>query len=392
MTRAECGVRRVKMINDNCKSGLIYTNKSKKIRILEVINSLYAGGAESLLKNFLIEAKKYDDFEIEVCTLYSRNTFGEELTNNAIKIHNLNLHFKYDPIGVFKILNVIKRGNYDIVHVHLFPADIFVAISSLFLPKRIKFVFSEHNDYNKRRSIKFFKVIDGFTYSRYDKIVCVSKQVEKALIRWCPGTAHKTIVIKNAIPVSDRLNFKANKYYDIIFVGRLEKQKGVDVLLKANQILKEKYHRKLRVAIVGDGSLRNYLKKLSIQYDIDESINFLGVRKDVLEFMRKASIFVLPSRWEGFGLVLLEAMSVGVPVIATKVGGIPEIIEDSKDGILVEPENPTELANTILKLLDDEKLRDRLSRNAFQKVKMEYSIEKYAKTMLEFYRDLLSGA
>ena len=366
-----------------------YKSEEGRIKVLEVIDSLYAGGAESLLKNFLIEAKKYNDFEIEVCTLYSRNIFEEELANNGIKVHNLSLSFKYNPIGVFKLLNVIKRGNYDIVHVHLFPADIFVAISSLFLPKRIKFIFSEHNDYNRRRSIKFFKVIDGFTYSRYDKIVCVSKQVEKALIKWCPETACKVIVIKNAIPIKDKLNFEREKLYDIIFVGRLEKQKGIDILFKAIQILKEKYHRSLRVAIVGDGSLMNDLKELALQYSINEYIDFLGVRKDVLELMRKSLVFVLPSRWEGFGLVLLEAISVGTPIVATKVGGIPEIIEDGKDGILVEPENPEELAKAILRLLSDVNLRSLISSNAYKKVKEEYSIEKYTKTLLGLYEGLV---
>jgi len=376
------------MKNNYCyESRLPYTNQSKMVRILEVIDSLCVGGAESLLKNFLIEAKKYNDFEIEVCTLYSRNIFEEELSNNGIKIHNLNLGFKYNPIGVFKLLNVIKRGNYDIIHVHLFPADIFVAISSLLLPRRIKFIFSEHSNYNRRRSIKFFKVIDGFTYSRYDKIVCISKQVEESLIMWRPETARKTIVIKNAIPISNRLNFKVNKYYDIIFVGRLERVKGVDILLKAIQILKEKYYRSLRVAIVGDGNLMEDLKKLALQYGINEYIDFLGVRKDVLELMRESSIFVLPSKWEGFGLVLLEAISVGVPVVATKVGGIPEIIEDGKDGILVEPENPEGLANTILRLLDDNGLRSLISLNAYKKVKGEYSIERYTKDLLNLYKE-----
>jgi glycosyltransferase involved in cell wall biosynthesis len=368
---------------------LHYTNQSKVVRVLEVIDSLYAGGAESLLKNFLIEAKKHNDFEIEVCTLYSRNIFEEEVANNGIKIHNLNLGFKYNVIGVFKLLNVIKRGKYDIIHVHLFPADIFAAISSLFLAKRIKFIFTEHSNYNRRRSIKFFKVIDGFTYSRYDKIVCISKQVEESLVMWCPKTVHKTIVIKNAIPISNRLDFKVNKYYDTIFVGRLEESKGVDVLLKAIQILKEKYHRSLRVAIVGDGSLMKDLKKLALQYGINEYIDFLGIRKDVLELMRKSSIFVLPSRWEGFGLALLEAMSVGIPIVATKVGGIPELIEDGKDGILVEPENPEELANAMLRLLDEGELRNLISSNAYKKIKEEYTIERYTRDLLNLYKEVI---
>jgi len=91
---------------------------------------------------------------------YSKNILKYDLEENNITVFDLDLKFKYDFSGIVKIVSLIKQNNYDIVHVHLFPADLFVAIASLFLPKSIKFIFSEHNVYNRRRSLKAYKPID----------------------------------------------------------------------------------------------------------------------------------------------------------------------------------------------------------------------------------------
>jgi len=360
------------------------------LKILNVIDSLYAGGAESLLKNFLIEAKKYQNFQIDVCTLYSRNIFKQELITNDIKLFDLGLSFKYNFLGLLKLIKIIRSDSYDIVHVHLFPADIFVAISSLFLPKRTKFIFSEHSTYNRRRSSKFFKIIDKFTYSRYQKIICVSEMVKKALIDWLPEVTSKTIVIRNATPVYDLKIKEQSNGYDVLFVGRLERAKGVDILLESIKLLKSKYRRSLKIGLVGSGSLEKKLKTTAEKLKISENVEFLGIRKDIDTLMQKSKIFVLPSRWEGLPMVILEAMASGIPIVATKVGGIPEIIEDGKDGILVEPENPEELAKAILRLLSDVNLRSLISLNAYKKVKEEYSIERYIRDLLNLYCELVN--
>ena len=356
------------------------------IKVLNIIDSLNAGGAESLLKNFLIEAKQYDDFKIDVCLLYSKNIFKEDLEKNNITVFDLDLKFKYDFTGILKIVSLIRKNNYDIVHVHLFPADLFVAIASLFLPKSIKFIFSEHSVYNRRRSLKVYKPIDCFVYSRYDKIICVSNQVKLVLNAYIQGTKNKSVVIKNAIPIDSNF-LEIPKIYDVLFVGRLEDAKGVDVLIKAIAILKQKFNLQIKVAILGDGSKRVYLENLSKQLGVDNEIAFLGVQKDVQSFMASSKIFVLPSRWEGLPMVILEAMANRLPIIATPVGGITEIINDGVDGILVEPENPELLADKIYLLLNNENLRLDISRKAFDKVKTEYCISKFTAQMLSLYKE-----
>jgi len=358
-----------------------------KIKVLNVIDSLYAGGAESLLKNFVIEAKKYKDFEIDVCTLYSRNVFTDELKAQGLKVYDLGLSFKYNFLRVFRLIKIIKTNDYDVVHVHLFPADVFVATASLFLRNKLKFIFSEHNVYNRRRSSKIFRLIDKFTYSRYDKVICVSEMVKDSLVKWLPEVSRKTVVIKNAVPVGELVE-KNSMIYDILFVGRLEKAKGVDILFKSICLFKNDRKKELKVAIVGDGSLRDSLKSLSKDLGVEENVEFLGIRKDIKGLMQLSKIFVLPSRWEGLPMVILEAMALGMPVIATKVGGIPEVIEDGTDGILVEPENPEELAKAIEKLLGNEEFRKTISLNTYLKIKEEYSIEKYTEKLLHCYREV----
>ncbi len=363
----------------------------EKIKVLEIIDSLGSGGAESLLKNFILEAKKNNKFNIEVATLYPNAIFKEEIKNAGIPVWDFNLKYKYNFMGILKIIALIKKRKYNIVHVHLFPADIFTALASLFLPKNIKWIFSEHNVFNRRRSFKIFKIIDSFTYSRYLKIICVSKHVEFALFNWMPSNKGKTKVIPNAVSVPKLLNSNFFKNYDILFVGRLTQAKGVDILLKAIKILKNKYNKHLNIAIIGDGPLRENLNILAVELGVNREVKFLGVRKDIEELMISSKIFVLPSRWEGLPMVILEAMSRGMSIIATEVGGVPEVIKNGKEGILISPEDQEALAQSIDDLLENEELQEKLSQTAYKKVREKYSIEVYSVTMLNFYSSLVNN-
>jgi len=214
--------------------------------------------------------------------------------------------------------------------------------------------------------------------------------VQGALIEWLPNLQRKSIVISNAVPVPDLSDWSTVKKYDVLFVGRLTKAKGINILLKAIKILKEKYQKEIKAAIVGKGYLEEELKGLVMELGIEKEVEFLGVRRDVEKLMKSTKLFVLPSRWEGLPLTILEAMSSGAGIIATKVGGIPEVIEHEKEGILISPEDPTALARAITELLKDRELRVKLGINAYKKVKEKYSIEVYTKNILEFYKSLIT--
>ena len=359
------------------------------IKILNLIDSLNAGGAESRLKNLVLEEKKYSEIRTEICTIYSLGIFSKQIKKNDIPVHNLNLKFKYDIRGILKIIRLIRKEKYNIIHVRLFPATLFAAIASFFLSQDIKFICDETNAYNRRRSSKIFKLIDKFIYSRYSKIICVSKQVEISLLKWFHHLKEKTITIPSGIPIPESKNNQYPKTYDVLLVGRLEKAKGIDILLKAINILKFKHQKNLKVAIAGNGPLREDLENLAKELKINSEVEFLGIRTDIDKLMYSTKILVLSSRYEGLPITILEAMSRHLPIVATKVGGIPDIIENKKDGISIPPENPEKLAEAINKLLNDKNLREELAKNAYQKVKENFSIETYTKNLLDLYKSLI---
>ncbi|HDK26093.1 MAG TPA: glycosyltransferase family 1 protein [Candidatus Atribacteria bacterium] len=366
---------------------------NKKIKILEVINSLNIGGAELLLRNLVIEAKKNNQYVVDICTLYATNDAKniEEIKKNNVRIWSLDLKNKYTLSSVGKIKKIIERENYDIVHVHLFPASAFVALSSLFLPNNIRYIFTEHSTFNRRRMLKIFKIVDGFIYSKYSKIICSTKQVQNSLIKWIPKNKEKTEVIPNGTPIhSKSLVNQIIKNYDVLFVGRLVHQKGIRFLLEAVSILQNKYKKYVKVAIVGGGPLEKELKKMCEKLKINDRVEFLGFQRDIDRIMKSSKVFVLPSIWEGFGIVLIEAMKNRLPIVATNVGGIPEIITDGNEGILTPKANSEILAKSVNKVLEDEKFRSKLIQNAYRKVQKKYSIERYTINLLNLYSNILN--
>ncbi len=381
------------MITFNDDDDLFHNHINKKIKVLEVINSLKIGGAELLLKNFVVEAKKNNQYTVDVCTLYATNDAKnvEEIKKKNIRVWTLDLKNKYSLSIVGKIKKIIERENYDIVHVHLFPSNAIIALSSFFFPKYIGYILTEHSTINRRRSIKIFKIIDGLVYHRYAKIICISKEVKNSLIKWLPTIKEKIEIIPDGIPMnSESKDNSLTKKYDVLFVGRLIRQKGINFLLEAVSILQKKYKKMIQVTIVGDGPSKKELIKICEELKIKDSVKFLGSQRDVDQIMRSSRVLVLPSRSEGFGLVLLEAMKNKLPIIATNVGGIPEIVTNGQEGILVPKEDPKALADSINRVLENSELRSQFIQNAYKKVQENYSIEKYARNMFNLYSKIMA--
>ncbi len=178
----------------------------------------------------------------------------------------------------------------------------------------------------------------------------------------------------------------------IMTVARLEKVKGVDHLIKATHFLNTKYHilnTKYRTLIIGDGSQRKGLEDLVKKFNLKDRVKFLGEipNKDIPRYLASADCFCLPSRREGFGIVVLEAQAMGVPVVASNVGGIPDLIEKEKTGILVEPENPEAIAKAIKRVYDQPEFAKQLTENAKQGLS-KYNWDNIAEKM---YANIISN-
>ncbi|HWS84201.1 MAG TPA: glycosyltransferase family 4 protein, partial [Ktedonobacteraceae bacterium] len=213
---------------------------------------------------------------------------------------------------------------------------------------------------------------------RADKIVRISNGVDTE--RFCPDLSARPDPTR-----ADR---------DIICVARLEFPKGNDILLHAwgrmmNAPAEWRAHLKPRLLLVGPGPLQPQLERIASELGITLSVEFLGLHRDVIPLLQKAWGFILPSRWEGMPNALLEAMSCGVPSIATRVSGSEDIIEDGVNGLLIEPEQPAQMAQALRRLIEDTELTQRLAREGLHSIIREYQLSHAAEQCLEFYYQIL---
>jgi glycosyltransferase involved in cell wall biosynthesis len=221
-----------------------------------------------------------------------------------------------------------------------------------------------------------------------DAIIALCAQAEKELVD--TGFPRDRIVrIPNGVDASF---FKPDAEVsrlpgNLLFVGRLDYMKGVDILLKSiasshtgdNQI---------SCCIVGDGPFKKTLQQLACELDIADKVTFAGACTNVLPYLQKASCFVLPSRSEGMPNVLLEAMACGLPIIATSVGGIPDIITDGRNGLLIPPDDVPALSLALANVLTDHDLARRLGKQASMDAEKHFSIDKVADAYLALYHTL----
>lgn len=181
----------------------------------------------------------------------------------------------------------------------------------------------------------------------------------------------------------------------VLCVARLEYSKGVDVLLHAWGRMfaaptEWRTHLKPRLRIVGDGMLKAQLLRITEELELTESVEFLGQRTDIADLLHQSWGFVLPSRWEGMSNALLEAMACGLPTVATRVSGSEDVITDSVNGLLVEPEQPVELGQALRRIIEDADLAQRLGQEGRATVVQHYQLEAVVEQCLTEYRHLLN--
>lgn len=238
------------------------------------------------------------------------------------------------------------------------------------------------------------KLITKFVLKHSEIIIALSDDMKNRLLE-----SHKRtniIIIPNGIDMckfarhqeKNKIKNTLDIVHDkkiILFVGTLKKVKGVEYLIEAIKYTVQDYPN-LLLLIVGDGDNMNSLKSLVERYELSDFVSFKGgvQNEEIPYFMALADIFVLPSLSESFGIVLLEAMASGIPIVASNVGGIPSLIENGENGFLVEPKSPEQIADKIKLLLADSEVRAYIGRNNKKKSK-NYSWESIAKELEMIY-------
>ena len=256
-------------------------------------------------------------------------------------------------------------------------------------------------DFWRIKQLKWKKLVMASS-RQLDKIIFISSDVRRELIE-NQFPIERIVHISNSVDIDqfkppERRENRNSK--NICFVGRLEEQKGLEYLIKAMDIIKSKGNC-VKLFIVGEGQLKANLEELCKKLTLENLVVFVGITHDVLPYYQDASIFVLPSISEGMPLSLLEAMSCGLPVIATLVGGNAEVLDSSAGnkivshyhigeyGILVNPRDVTSLAEALLRLLNDEELSKQLGKKARNLIEEKFSQENIINEYIDLYYSLL---
>lgn len=359
-----------------------------KARILRVIDKLEIGGAQTSIQDLVTNKDLMKKFDFYVCAL--RRTLNEVdiKANNIIKLNRK----KYDPLSILDILRIAKKYEIDILHLHLKKSIIIGIIASFF--GRWKVVVHQHSV----RMNFFYKNFLKITKNRVDIFIAVSEYIKNDLIERAKITPSKIRIISNYIDLRKfkpdinrseiRIQLGIKKEEMVLgFIGRLEEEKGCKYLIEAVKNL-HLTDRSLVLMIIGEGKIKKNIIKLSRNLGSKKRPLILGVQKDIPNLLAAFDIAIIPSLLEPFGKVALEYMAMRVPIIASKVGGLAELIKHEENGLCVESGSIRELTNAIDRLIIDEKLRKKLSDNGFRYVK-KFDIKMILPQLKDLYDELL---
>ncbi len=369
-----------------------------KSRILMIVSFFYPsiGGAEQqvlLLSKGLIER----GYSVSVLTRSYKGLDSFEMIQGIPvyrKIETLSMRKCFAITYMLSVLWFLykKRNSYDVIHCHILHGfhSIVALFFKRFYKKRVIIKVAATgplSDFASLKNIFLGKIILKIIRNA-DRIVTVCSQSKQEAIG--EGIPHSSVIqIPNGVdthcfkPVLSDTKSRNN----IIFVGRLDSMKGVDVLIEAfKKLWDEGLHAHLD--IVGDGPEKNSLQYMVEMMGINDGVSFYGEVQNVMKFMQKADLFVLPSLSEGLSNVILEAMACGLPVVATRVGGNTDLIQDGINGILVDSLSQEQLKGAIKELLEDTVLAGKLAAEARRAVEKKYSIEQIVDQYVSLYSDI----
>lgn len=362
------------------------------MRVLHVINSLRGGGAEKMLCELLPElaVRGIQLGLLTIRPLDLDNDLQRELAEVS-ELYALDSDNVYSPQAMFRLIPYTRE--YDIVHAHLFPSQYFVALAKILSNKLQPAVTTEHNTHNRRRDHRLLRGIEKRVYSQYNRIICISRAAEENLARWLPGITDKTITIPNGIELQrfteakpiplEKLSLSLKQYrYFILMVARMTEQKDHRTVIEAISKLPED----CCLLLAGDGPLMQEHIAYSRELDVTDRVFFLGLQRNIERIMKSVDVCVVSSHWEGFGLVVVEAMASGVPVVASNVPGLSEVVGQA--GCLFPVGDAESLASILLGLFDN---NERCSHyvELGQARAREYSIQLTAERYIQVYQNIL---
>lgn len=372
---------------------------SRPIRVMHVVMDLDIGGGQISI----LTALRYHNPEalnVTICCLGRAGTLAEKAERMGGNVLSLNRQgMRNDPGTLWQLMRLMRCCKIDVVHTHLWCRSNVYGRAAAALARVPVIVATEQGRITVRPPKRLLAdyILGPFT----DGFIAVSRAVKEHMVQQQGVPAHKIRVIYNGI---DPNQFQVCESQTVVrrslglpvgvpligCVARLEPVKGHSYLIDAMAEIRAHLPQAI-LLIVGTGTAQVTLREKVRKQGLSGAVLFLGERQDIPTLLRAMDLFVLPSLDEGLGIALLEAMAMGLPVVATNVGGIPEVVDNGRTGILVPPQDSEALAQAVIALLRDEKRRQRMGMLGKERALSQFTAQRSAAQLETLYRSLLQA-
>lgn len=368
---------------------------TEKINVLFVIGELKQAGAERQLVE-LAKGLNKSIYHCIVCSLTRVTPLAEELRHVGVEVVVLPKRLPLDVTRIPRLVSLMDREKIDIVHCYLITGNTWGRLAVLFAPVSAV-VASVRNALPERPWVHRWahRLLASFT----DAFVVNASVTKQIIMERYRVPADRISVIHNGIDLArfdvtvdvtqKRRDLGLDPDCPIVgIVGRFHPQKDHRTFLQAARLVSEDWP-DVQFLCVGGGRLLNAMKELAVDLGVSSRVFFTGERSDIPEIMYALDLLVLSSRWEGLPNVVMEAMAASRPVIATEVGGCPELVEEGETGFLVPTRDPETLASAILKILRDGDLAERMGKKGRQRIEDSFKRQLMVDKTQDLYERLL---
>lgn len=368
---------------------------TSKIRVLYCVETISSGGVEQTRLTLAKNLPK-DKFEIKITCSYASGPIAEALQEEGVELIRLgSMKHPFDWNIHKKVQAIIREFKPQIMHGGVFEGNSLTALSGTWMQVPVR-IMEETSD-PQNRSAKANWLLRQFS-KMVDKVTAISPNVERYLLNIAKIERRKVQLINNGVtmpnPISDtqKITLKnelglAEDTLVLGFVGRLfNDHKRMTDLLEAISLIKQK---QIKLLMVGDGRDRGLVEEKIKELGISEQVILVGYQSNTSLYYSIMDIFCIPSAREGFGLVAVEAMLFGLPVIASEVGGLKDVVVDGETGFLVPPRSPESIAEKIQILIDQPQLRKQMGEKGRQRALRHFTAERYCRDVENLYLELL---
>jgi glycosyltransferase involved in cell wall biosynthesis len=384
----------------------IHAMNAESIRVTVIMESVLVSGPAKNLIEFARRSAEPEPgvprVKFSLITYTRRNEVNDFIVaarQAGMPTYVLNEQRRFDTSVIGELKRVVREQSPDILQSHNIKSHFYVRLTGLH--KHYPWIVFNHGYTEIDLKDRIFAQFDRWSVPAAKRVVAVCKPFAERLVRRGVDPSHIRVQhnsVKAFVPppqeqvgaIRHQFGIRAEEQV-ILCVGRLSKEKGHRDLLHALSLLSQRPELPAyKVVLAGEGPERPALENLAAQFSLGGKLIFAGHQKEIRPFYAMAHLLVLPSHSEGSPNVLLEAMAAGLPVVATAVGGVPEIMQGDDVGFMVPPYEPSTMADAIASLLADDALRQRFGQAGLQKVTTEYTPEAYRRSMALFYQSVLN--